>query len=87
MLIISRTSRKDLVRKQKAVIDYVNRNENYTSAPTQEAIQDLQRWSVESGIFKNIKIDDDTGQPISRGCQWISSFEKKQAGKSSRYNS
>ena len=86
MIIISRTSRKDLVRKQKAVINFVNRNDAYTSARTQEAIQDLQRWSVESGIFKDIKIDDDTGQPISKGCRWVSSFEKK-SGRSSRYNS
>ena len=77
MIIISRTSRKDLVRKQKAVINFVNRNDDYTSVRTQAAIKDFQKWSTESGIFKDVKFNDDTGQPLSKGCQWISSFEKR----------
>lgn len=76
MIIICK-SRKDLVRKQKAVIDYVNLRPEYNSAGVQEAIKDLQRWSKESGEFKDLKIDDDTGKPFGKGCVWVSSFEKK----------
>lgn len=76
MLIFTK-SRKSLVRRQKAVIDFVNRMDDYQSPRTKEAIQDFQRWSKESGVFKDLKIDDDTGQPFSRGCQWITTFEKR----------
>ena len=46
-------SRKDLVRKQKACINEVNRRDNPYDNKTKEAIHDMERWSHESGIFKH----------------------------------
>ena len=53
MIIIVKGSRKNLVKKQKACIDYVNKKSNPMDSKTQEAVQDFQRWTNESGVFKN----------------------------------
>lgn len=68
-ILIFTKSRKDLVRKQKAVIGYVVRKNNPTSPQVREAFEDFQRWSKESGIFKD-----------TRGREHIAHFEKKGAG-------
>ena len=56
-MIIITHSRKDLVKKQKACIDYVNRGiqsgKKSTDPKLQEAVQDLQRWSKDTKIYKD----------------------------------
>jgi hypothetical protein len=71
MMIITH-SRKDLVKKQKACIDYVSRGiqngKSSTDPKLQEAVQDLQRWSQDTKIYKNEN---------SKGLRHIATFEGK----------
>ena len=71
-MIIITHSRKELVKRQKACIDYVSKGISNGIDPNdkrlQEAVQDCQRWSKESGIYKNRD---------EKGMKWITTFERK----------
>lgn len=73
MIIITR-SRKDLVRKQKACMDYVDRKNNPLDPKVQEAVEDFQRWSKESRIW-------DSRDENSKGMKWITSYDLKRKEK------
>lgn len=53
--IIVKKSRADIVRKQKAVIDYVDKGirsgKDHMDSKLQEACHDFQRWNKESKLF------------------------------------
>ena len=71
-MIIITHSRKDLVKKQRACIDYVNRGiqngKSSTDPKLQEAVKDLQRWSNDTKIYKNEN---------SKGLRHIATFERR----------
>jgi hypothetical protein len=66
MLILVKGSKKDLVRRQKACINEVSRM-GYEHPKCQEVINDFQRWSNESKVFKNV---DNTAK-------WVTSYERR----------
>jgi hypothetical protein len=53
--IIVKGSRKQLVKRQKAAIDYVDKRVRscggHGDKKAQEAVKDYKRWSDESGIY------------------------------------
>ncbi len=73
--------RSRLIRQQRAVINYVHKKDNPYDSKVQEAMKDFQRWSQESGVYKDLMIDDVTGEPLSKNCKWITSFERERRKK------
>jgi hypothetical protein len=55
--IIVKGSRKRMVRQQKAVIDYVDKQvrsgKDVLDPKIKEAVSDFSRWNNESGVYKN----------------------------------
>lgn len=78
--------RARLVRQQKAVIDYVHKKDNPSDSKVQEAVKDFQRWSEESKVYKDNRIDDE-GRVIDKGIQWITTFERKERKKNGKETS
>ena len=76
-MIIITHSRKELVRRQKACMDYVNKGINNGKDPQeeglQEAVTDFQRWSKDSNVFKDTDNDNSS--------KWVTTFERKEKQK------
>jgi hypothetical protein len=74
-MIIITHSRKELVRRQKACLDYVNKGINNGKDPKeeglQEAVTDFQRWSKDSKVFNN----------TDNSSKWVTTFERKEKAK------
>lgn len=81
-MIIITHSRKELVRRQKACMDYVNKGINNGKDPKeeglQEAVNDFQRWSKESRVFNNLD--------NNKSMRWVTTFERKEKEKQTQQN-
>lgn len=81
-MIIITHSRKELVRRQKACMDYVNKGINNGKDPKeeglQEAVSDFQRWSKESRVFNSLD--------NNKSMRWVTTFERKEKEKQTQQN-